>query len=269
MDSDRVLVLECLALGVDSHDAEAGRVERVDAVLRCGARMRGLAHVADELGQEAVGRVAEVESGLGRLRLRVHHHGDVDVVEVADLDQFLLAAQVGDLASVGQPEPVLDLQELLGRRAEEVDLAGERARHTRAHQADGGAQHARHLDVVAALVRGAGDGVAHGRVSSHHRIELAHDADGRPLGRALEHAVDAGDGQALAHRQAQPGKRVTHHFRGLDLFVAQLGVVEHGLGDADDVIAAPVDFGAHSLLQASGAGFFVGHELSPYDDAIR
>ena len=115
MDADGVGVNEGFAVEVDGGHCEGGGVEGVDAQV---GRAAGVGAPADELDFFRQGAV--VGAAYGQLPFAggaggVHHHGQVDVVELAQPDELGFAAQELDFAFTTQAVAVFNFDVFLGR----------------------------------------------------------------------------------------------------------------------------------------------------------
>ena len=98
-------------------------------------------------------------------------------VELAQLDQFLLAAHELDLALGPEVQAARHLDEFLGRYRERHDLAAQFTQHFRLHQSRHCAQHHADLAMVPARVGGAGV-IVRMRVPVHDQaVQLTDDGD--------------------------------------------------------------------------------------------
>ena len=246
-----VLVAEGFADGVDAHDAHHGGVEGVDAFFRCKGGVSGTAVVFDELADEAVARGAEIEFVA---RGHVHLHGHVDVLEGAFGDELLLAAEVLETTLVALGVAPVDLDVLFGGDREEDDVAVEFGHDVA--QAAGHGDHVGDLDVVAAAVGGARDGVGVPVVAADDGVELGEHRDGALRVPALHAGLDARDAVAGREFDAEPLERLLHLAGGLHLLEAEFGLGEDGFGNRLDVGAVRGDGFADFLLD----GGFV-HDL--------
>ena len=111
------------------------------------------------------------------------HHRHVDVVEMALGDEFGLAEQEFDLAPLAPPQPLLDIDEFLGRDREEHDLAGEVLGRARRRQPHRDAEHAGDLGVVAAAMRRAGMRVGERVLGGAQAVEFAEQREARARAR--------------------------------------------------------------------------------------
>ena len=185
-----------------------------------------------------------------RVAGRVGHHCEVDVVELAEAQEFRLAGKELQLALLPELVAVLDLDVLLRRHGDEGDAAAEGVEDAGRLKTHANAEHHSDLRVVPAGVGRARGGVGVGVSGHEQRIELTHDADGGAGARAaFELALDAGDGDAgaalhshLAHDAVDDGGRLL-------LAEAGLRVLEDGLGYANELLAAAVDLLGDAALQ--------------------
>ena len=113
----------------------------------------------------------------------------------------------------------------------------------------GDAEHHPNLAVVAAGVGRAGVGVGVGMAEHDERVQFAHDADGRAGAAALQYALEPGYADAVLVGYVHGLEVFGHQLGRLELAEAGFRVVEYGLGDADEFIAAPVDFGLRPGLE--------------------
>ena len=135
-------------------------------------------------------------------RAGMDHHRHVDIVEMAFGDELGLAEHELDLALGDARRPLLDIDELLGRHGEKDDLAGEMLGGLGIAEPDRRAQHPGDLGVVAATVRRPGGRIGERMLRGAQAVELADKGEPRPRRAAGEPALDAGQGEAGARRQA-------------------------------------------------------------------
>ena len=121
---------------------------------------------------------------------------------MASGDEFGLAEEEFDLAPCLAAEPLLDIDELLGRDRKKHDLAAEVLGAPIAGQPDRGAEHPGDLGIVAAAVRGAGVRVGERVVGGAQAVELGDEGEARAGGLGREAAFDAGQRQTRLRRQS-------------------------------------------------------------------
>ena len=119
MEADVIFFAEGFAQGVDAHEAQHGRVQGVDAVVRSRRGVRRLAMVFDELADKAVAGTSELYFTLRVVRRRdVHLHRRVDIVEAALVNNFFLAAEEMNFSLIPQGIPVFDFNAFFSRHGE-------------------------------------------------------------------------------------------------------------------------------------------------------
>ena len=248
MHADGVVVLEGLAHGVDGHEPDVRRIERVDAEVGRAARMGGAADVAHGLHDAAV--VGGGHPGLLHLRLRggVDHHGQVHVVEVPPPQQLGLAAKELEFPRPGLLDSPLDVAVLLGRYREEDHPAGEVVEGPGAEQPHGSAQESRDLSVVATRVGRAGLRIGHRMAGHHQPVQLAEEGERRPVLDAPRFCPHPRHREPSAGRQAHLLQRLFHEPRRLELLEAQFRIAANGVPEPDDQRGLPVDRLAHRAL---------------------
>ena len=189
VDADRVLFPKGLALSSDRVHRDHRRVERVDAALRRPAGMRRPAEKADLLDHGAVRRFGDRRARLlPIMRAGVDHHRHVDIVEMALGDEFGLAEHEFDLALGDAAEPLLDIDEFLGRHREKDDLAGEVVGDLGVGQRHRRTQHPGDLRVVAAAVRRTGHRIGERMLRGAQAVEFAD--QGEPRSRRAARQTD-------------------------------------------------------------------------------
>ena len=190
-------------------------------------------------------------------RAGVDHHCHVDIVEMALGDELLLAEHEFDLAAGDAAEPLLDIDEFLGRHRKKHDLAGEVLGDVGAGQSDRGTQHPGDLGVVAAAVRRAGARVGERVVGGTQAVELADECQPRPRRAARKPALDPGQRQSRARRQSERAHPLGDESRGPGLVEAGFGVAQDGFAEIDDRVGMAVDRLANGAFQLvlSGHGF--------------
>ncbi len=172
----------------------------------------------------------------------MRHHREVDVVELAEPQELGLPREKPQLALLPELVAVLDLDVLLCRDGDEGDAAAEGIEDAGGLEAHADAEHHGDLGVVPAGVRRARRGVGVWVAGHEQRIELAHDADGGAgAGAAVELPLDAGDGDARAALHAHLAHDAVDDGGRLLLAEAGLRVLEDGLRDADQLLAAAID----------------------------
>ena len=118
VDPHGILLAEDFPVGVDGLQCECRSVQRVDTPVR---RTPSVCAQADEPN---IFHDVSVAGATGRERMGAHvaggvaHHGDINVVELAQFYQLLLAAQKLDLPGLAQIQPVGNLDKLLCRYGE-------------------------------------------------------------------------------------------------------------------------------------------------------
>ena len=130
------------------------------------------------------------------------HHGHVDIVEMALGDELGLAEHELDFAFCDARRPLLDVDEFFGRHGKEKDLAGEVAGDPGFGQSDRRAQHPGDLRVVTTAVGCSGDRVGERVLGGSQAVELADKGETGAWRSAGEPALDAGQRQPGARRQA-------------------------------------------------------------------
>ena len=223
VDPDMILIPEGLALGVDRHQPQHRRVERVDAVIGRGAGVGRLALVVDELDGEAVAHRGRARPETGSRDGAVLHDADVDIIKLAEANEFLLSAEEPELSLFPEFVAIGDLHILLGRNAHEDDVAVELLHQAGVVQRVGDRRDGSELRVVAAGVDGAGRRIGVGMVGHQDRVELTHDGDADIRVRALIRIDHAGVCDVRPRRAAEPARvdrRADHFFQFLLSFHA-------------------------------------------------
>ncbi len=245
-----VFILEGLTVGVDSHQADLGCVEGVDAQVGCAARMGLFADVADQFAHKAVAGTAADALDTGAIKGGgVLHNHNVDVIEHAQFDKLLFAAQEPDLSSLFQLVAVFDLHVLLSGDSHQHNVAGEFFHNAGAGEGIADANQAGTHAVMAAGVGSAGFFVGAAVAGGNYRIHFAHDSDPDFGFFALQGGDYTGDGHAILVFVAHLIKGLFDLFRGFELLVAQLGLAEDGIAQGDDLIPIFVNGFACSSLE--------------------
>ena len=226
------------------------RVERVDPELRQAAGMRSLAEKADLLDEGPIRGFGEDGPRLRTVaRAGMDHHRHVDIVEMALGDELGLAEHEFDLALGDAPHALLDIDELLGRHGEKDNLAGEMVGGLHIAEPDRGTEHAGDLRVVAAAVRRPGGRIGERVVRGAQAVELADQGEPRPRRPSCEPALDPGQGQTGARREAQGSHALSDQSGRLDLVEAGLGIAQDRFAEIDDRVGMAIDRLANRALQ--------------------
>ena len=250
MHAHRVLVAKRLADGIDAHQRDVRGVERVDARVRRGAGVRRLADEAHRLAEPAVVGARDCDRAVFGTRRRVDHHGEIDVVEVAQAQQLALAAEELEASGSHLLESPLEVAAFLGGDGEEGHASRQVLHRLRRREADGGAEHPRHLSVVTAGVRRACGRVGFRVALNDEAIELAHHRERRAgAGATGDVGAHAGESEAGLRRQPDFAKHVGDQRRGLDFLEAELGLAADALAERDDALGVRLDGRVHPLLE--------------------
>jgi hypothetical protein len=252
--SDRVLIAEGLAHGVDGGQPDIGGIQRVDSQMGRAPRVGGAADITDGLDDATV--VGGGHPRLLHLGLRrgVDHHGEIHVVEVAEPQQLRLAAEELEPALARLLDAPLHVAVLLSGHGEEDHSPGEVSQGLGIEEAHGGTEQPRHLGIVAAGMSGAALRVRHRMPGHHEPVQLAEQREGGPFLGAARLRADAGDGETGLGRQAEPSQGFLHQTRRLELLEAELRVAPDGLAQPDDRVGAAVDGLADLVLEPDGVG---------------
>ena len=170
------------------------------------------------------------------------HHGEVHVVEAAQLHQLLLAAGKLELARADLRLTPLDVAALLGGDREEGHPAGEMIEGLGIDETHGRPQHPGDLRVVAARMGGARRGISLWMARDAEAVQLAEQRKGRALARApADIHPHAGHGEPGARLQAEALEGLVNQGRRLDFLEAHLRILEDALADTDDLVCSAVD----------------------------
>ncbi|KAF5056524.1 hypothetical protein DSECCO2_366500 [anaerobic digester metagenome] len=112
---DHVVFPEGLALGIDGHQSDVGRLKGIYPQMRGGAGVGGLAGISDLLGQEAIEGGIDVSGPVRHPAHGMAGNGQIDVVEHAAADHILLAGHVADEALFHEAAAEGKVGELLRR----------------------------------------------------------------------------------------------------------------------------------------------------------
>src|SRR5919106_2581870 len=143
---DGILVPERLSVVVDGAQSQSGSVQGIDTQVGSSPGMGATTDELDLLSYRAVVGTAEAQLSFFGVAGGVHHHGQVNVIELTQLDQFRLAAQELDFTFPSQAVPVLNLDVLFGGHGHQYDATAEVRQYVRMHQSYGGAHH--HADLA-------------------------------------------------------------------------------------------------------------------------
>jgi hypothetical protein len=172
----------------------------------------------------------------------VDHHGEIHIVEAAQLDQLLLAAGELELARADLRLTPLDVAALLGRDREEGHPAGEMIEGLGVDETHGRPQHPGDLRIVAARMGGARRGIGLWMARDAETVQLAEQREGRAFARApASIRPHAGHGEPGARLEAEVLEGLVNQGRCLDFLEAHLRILEDALADADDLVGSPVD----------------------------
>ena len=241
MDAHIVLVPEGLTLGVDGHQADLGRLESVDPIPGSAAGMSFFAFIINQLCH--IAHTHRAASGHFVAAVGVLHEHHIDIVEYTQLDEFLLAADKGQLALFDQAMAVFQLHPFFGRHTHQDDVAVQFAhnaavlqRHSSTH--DGGNLH----------MMAAGMGCTSHRVGApmarrHDSIQLAHQSQTNFGRTALHGSNDAGDGYPILVFDAQLIQHFVYFLCGFEFLESQLRLCKDRFSKSDDFIGIFV----HSL----------------------
>ena len=109
-----IFIAECLSVVVDGAEGQSGGVEGIDAHVRRATGVGATANELDLFGHGAVVGATDTQLALIGSAGGVEHHGQVDVVELAQLDQFRFASQEFQLTFSTQGVPVFDFDIFFG-----------------------------------------------------------------------------------------------------------------------------------------------------------
>ena len=175
---------------------------------------------------------------------------DVDVIQCADADQLALAAAIADLAFVDHLALEVDFNKLLGRNAEEDDVAVHGFLDLGIAQGQGSTHNAGDLGVVAAAVGSAGLGVGIGMVGDGQGVILTHEGNGGALiVLALQITLNAGDGMAFGGLDIQVLEDLGKLAGGSELSVAHFGMGPDVTAKGHDLFLLAVDNVTDFLFQ--------------------
>jgi len=208
------------------------------------------ADVPDELGDHSVRGAAEGQRAIRRIASRVDHHGQIDVVELTETHQLGLADQELQAALRPEPEPILDLDVLLGRNGEEGETARQLGEGAGVEERHADAEGHGHVAVVAARVGRPRVGIAVRVARGPDRVEFPDDGQGGAGPARVEHRLHARHGQTVPVRHAEVVERAPDQGRRLVLAVPQLGVCQDGSGQAHELIPARLDRLGHPSFRA-------------------
>ena len=192
---DDVLLAESFPQGVDTHETQAGRVQSIDAFVGGVGRVSGLANILHGLTYEPVAGTADGHRLLGHVGLGVHHHGHVDVVEVAFVNKLALAADIMQFPLLPQALPVGNFHIFFCRNGEEHGITCQFLHDTGFDDTGAGRQHDRSLEEMAAGVGRSGKGIRFGTVRGADGIQFRQYRHGRSGLTAFDPAFDTGEGQ--------------------------------------------------------------------------
>jgi hypothetical protein len=134
------------------------------------------------------------------------HHGEIDVVEVAEADQLRLAPEQLDPSGSGLGQAPLEIAAFLGRDGEEHHAPGQVIDGLRIHEGHGRSQHRGDLGVVAAGMDGARRCLRLGMPYHDQRVQLAQEREGRAVAApASQLGPDARQGKSGARLETEPG----------------------------------------------------------------
>ena len=145
MEADVVAVLEGFPERIAGIEAQHGRIFGVDALVRGTGRMRCSARIGEGLRQAAVVRVIAAEIQFLILGSGMHHEAEVDVVEIAAVHEFRLAADEVDDAFLTEFLAERQLDHFLRRNHHETDLSGKAVKRVFARKTRRDAEHGRTL----------------------------------------------------------------------------------------------------------------------------
>ena len=227
---------------MDGGQRQGRGVQGVDAQVGRTAGMSAAADEPDALGYGPVVGAADAKVLVAAVAGGVHHHRQVDVVELAKPDHLRFAAEKFNLALLPQPVPVFDFDVFLGGDSHEHQAAAEGGEHVRLHQGHGGPQHHGYLAMVPAGVGRSRLRVGMGVLVHDQRVQLSQDGQGGACRASNQVGADPGDGQPRPERNAHLGEGPGHQVCSLGLAEPRLRVFQDGLGQADDFVGPVIDF---------------------------
>ena len=195
MYPDDVLLAESFPQGVDAHETQAGRIQGIDAFVGGVGRVSGLADILHGLTYKPVAGTADGHRLLGHVGLGVHHHGHVDVVEVAFVNKLALAADIMQFPLLPQALPVGNFHIFFCRNGEEHGVTCQFLHDTGFDDTGAGRQHDRSLEEMAAGVGRSGKRIRFGTVRGADGIQFRQYRHGRSGLTAFDPAFDTGEGQ--------------------------------------------------------------------------
>src|SRR6266849_1974424 len=257
VNADRVLVAEGLPQRIDRGERKVRGVERVDAHVRCAACVRRAPDEARRLAEPSIIGPGNTREAVLGARHGVDHHGQVDVVQVAEAQQLALSAQELEAPRANLVEAPFEVAALFGGDGHERHAAREAVHGSGPHEADRRAHKPRDLGVVATRVDRAGGPIRLRMSSNHERIELSHErkrgAGSRATGGIGPHARDREPGP---RGEAELAKLCLHQRRRPQLLEAELWVAPDRLPDGDDLVGMALDRFVDTVLE-----LFPGHGL--------
>src|SRR6202030_2515257 len=169
--------------------------------------------------------------------------------EMALGDEFGLAEHEFDFAFRDTGRPLFDVDELFGRHGEENDVAGEVAGDPGFCQSDRRAQHPGDLRVVATAVGRPGDRIGERVLRGPQAVELADKGEPGAWRSTGQPALDTGQRQTGAGRQAKGPHLIGDQSGRLHLVEAGLRMAEDRLAEIDDGVGVAVNGLADRSLQ--------------------
>ena len=247
MNSDSVLVAEGLALCVDTHHSRHSRIERINTLVRCAACVSRLTDELNGLGNKAEATAVNEYLVAGGVALCVNHHRRVYIVELAESDKLLLAAEILNLAVFGKRITVTDLYELLCRNGEEGNVAIKLR--SILGQSYSNAEHSRKLCVMSASVCRARLLISGGMSITKNGVKLTNNANIRLGATTLESPLHTCKCKTVAARNAEGRKLLFNVLCGCALLVSKLGICKYVLCNFNYFAAVSVYFFTDDTLE--------------------
>ena len=235
---------------MDGLERKGSGIQGIDAQVRGAPGVSAPTEELHVLDYVAVAGAADREFVVAHIAGGMAHHCQVNVVELPQANQFLLAAHKLQLLLFPELQPAGYFDELLGRHRKRNQLAGQLFQDFRLGQPMDSTQHHPNLAVVAAGVGGAGFCVGMGMLIDNQGVQFANQGHAGAGAAATGNlSLDAGQGQAGPVVDAQGIKLVSYQLGCLGLAESGFRVVQDLAGYADNIGPVAVNGGASPLFQ--------------------
>ena len=177
------------------------------------------------------------------------HHGQVDIVELAEFDKLGLSSEEFQLSLAAQRVAVFYLDVFLGGNGDEGKATAERRQHVGLHQANGGAHQHADLAVMAACVGCTGIAIGVWVLVDDERVQFAKDGQCRTRTPADEVCTHPGHCQSDPGGHPQFGELPGYRSGGTGLSESGLGIGENVLCQGHQLVRTGIYGLCRSPLQ--------------------